>query len=48
MLYTMVTRASDGVYLVGNVSNDRNSQLSISRMEVADDGVETIGELLFD
>lgn len=48
MLYTMVTRASDGVYLLGSVSNDRNSQLSISRLEVADEGVETVGELLYD
>lgn len=47
MLYTEVTRAQDGVYLIGSVSNDRNSQLSIARQCVADDGVDTIQELIF-
>lgn len=47
MLYTEVTRASEGVYLLGSVSNDRNSQLSIARGCVADEGVSTIQELIF-
>lgn len=47
MLYTEVTRASDGVYLVGSVSNDRNSQLSIARGSIADDGVVTVTELMY-
>ena len=46
MIYTMVTRAQTGVYLVGDVSNDSSSQLSIARREVADDGVLTLGEFL--
>lgn len=48
MLYTEVTRASDGVYLIGSVSNSRNSQLSIARSCVADDNVDTISELIFE
>lgn len=47
MLYTEVTRASEGVYLIGSVSNSRNSQLSKARGYVADDGVDTVQELIF-
>lgn len=47
MLYTMITRASEGEYMIGSVSNSRNSQLSISRQEVADDNINTVGELLY-
>lgn len=46
MLYTMVTRASDGVYLIGNVSNSYNSQLCIARREKAGENTETIGDLI--
>lgn len=48
MLYTMITRASEGEYLIGSVSNSRSSQLSVSRAKVADDNVDTIGELLYE
>ena len=47
MLYTEITRASEGVYLVGSVSNSKNSQVSIARQYVADYGVSTIQELLY-
>ena len=47
MLYTEVTRAQDGVYLIGSVGNERNSQLSIARRCVADDGVDTVQELIY-
>lgn len=47
MLYTGITRASEGVYLLGSVSNNPNSQLSKARKEVAEDGVSTIQEFMF-
>jgi len=47
MLYTEITRASEGVYLVGSVSNSKNSQVSVARQYVADYGVSTIQELLY-
>lgn len=47
MLYTEVTRASNGVYLVGSVGNSRNSQLSLARQLLADDGVSTLQELFY-
>lgn len=46
MLYTLVSRASKQLYLLGSVSDDIHSQLSQARLEVDDDGVLTIGELL--
>ena len=47
MIYTAVTRASEGVYLIGNVSNSRNSQLSNSRRESAGANVKTVGEMFY-
>ena len=46
MLYTMVTRGSDLVILVGSVDDSPNSQLNRSRQDIADEGVLTIGELI--
>lgn len=47
MLYTEVTRASEGVYLIGSVSNDYNSQMSVARRYVADTNTDTVQELIF-
>lgn len=47
MLYTEITRASEGVYLIGSVGNNRNSQLSVARSTVADEGVDTVQGLIF-
>lgn len=46
LIYTGVTRAIKLVYMAGNVSDDPNSQLSIGRMDVADDCVNTVTELM--
>lgn len=46
MLYTMVTRGSNLVILVGSVDDSPNSQLNRSRQDIADEGVLTIGELI--
>lgn len=47
MLYTMVTRASDIVILVGSVSNDYTSTFSQGRNISAISNVVTIGEEIF-
>lgn len=47
MLYTGVTRASEGVYLIGSVGKEMNSQLSIARGSIADDDTMTVEELLY-
>lgn len=46
LIYTGVTRASKLVYMIGNVSDDMNSMLSIGRRDVADDCINTITELM--
>ena len=46
MLYTMVTRASGCVYLVGSVSNDYNSTLTKARKLIAGDSVYTLDTLI--
>lgn len=46
MVYTMFTRGEKLVFALGSVGNERNSQLSRARRDVADKDVDTIGELL--
>lgn len=46
MIYTEITRGIDLVIFVGAVSNNRDSQLSKSRLVVAEDNIFTVGELL--
>lgn len=46
LIYTGVTRASKLVYMIGNVSDEHNSMLSIGRRDVADDCVNTVTELM--
>lgn len=46
IVYTQASRAVDGEYFIGSVSNRRSSQLSVARTIVADDSVVTIGGLL--
>lgn len=47
MLYTEITRASEGEYLLGSVSNARNSQLTIARGIVASEGISTTLGLIY-
>lgn len=46
MVYTMITRGQKLDILLGSVSDSPNSQLMISREDIADEGVLTIGEIL--
>lgn len=45
MIYTQITRASDKVYLVGDVNVGRNTAIGKARLNVADSSVRTWGEL---
>lgn len=46
MMYTVYTRGKDLVYAVGSVGNERGSMLSRARMEIAEEGVMTVGDLI--
>lgn len=44
MIYTQITRASEKVYLVGDVEAGQNSALGRARLNIANNGVRTWGE----
>lgn len=47
MMYTVYTRGVKLVFALGSVGNELSSQLSRARKEVSEDGVLTVGELLY-